>query len=396
MTNPGPPRHPRRRWPGVGVAAATVAAVVVAPGAAVADPVAGLAPTPGTPVCQIRDDRLTEISGLVATDDGFVVVNDGAEEESRRRIFFLDARCAVVRTVRYPSRPRDTEDLAVGADGTIWVADIGDNDRARRTVALWKLPPGASRPVLHRMTYPDGAHDAEALLVDGAGRPLIVTKQGGSAGLYRPALPLRAGGTVPLARVGQVRLPSTTTRNPYSFVGRGVVTGAASAPDGRRVVLRTYADAFAFDVASGDLVAALTTGRPSSIPLPDEPQGESVSFSRDGRSLLTVSETANQPPGTRPRILRYTLPPRPTPSLPRTGPAPAGTGRADDRGADDRGADDRDGDGGADDGGAAGRGSRDRAERGGTAPLLVGGVAAALALLALGMATARGARRGGR
>ncbi|MFC8848303.1 MULTISPECIES: hypothetical protein [unclassified Micromonospora] len=389
MTNPGSARHPR--WwsaaaaagaTAVAVAGATAVAVAVAPGPAVAGPVAGLAPPSGRPVCDIRDDRLTEISGLVATDDGFVVVNDGADEESRRRIFFLDARCAVARTVRYPSRPRDTEDLAVGADGTIWVADIGDNDRARRTVALWKLSPGAARPVLHRLTYPDGAHDAEALLVDGAGRPVIVTKQGGSAGLYRPAVPLRAGGTVPLARVGQVRLPSTTTRNPYSFVGRGVVTGGASAPDGRRVVLRTYADAFEFDVADGDLVAALTTGRPRSIALPDEPQGESVSYSRDGRSLLTVSETANQPPGTRPRILRYALAPGPTPSGRRTDPGP--TGRADDRG------------GGVDDRTATGRGVRDRAERGGTASLLVGGVAVALALVALATVVARGARRGGR
>lgn len=93
-------------------------------------------------VCRVRDGRLTEISGMAATDSGFVMVNDGADEASRRRIFFLDPRCAVVRTVAYPSRPRDTEDLAVGADGTVWVADIGDNDRTRSTVALWKLAPG--------------------------------------------------------------------------------------------------------------------------------------------------------------------------------------------------------------------------------------------------------------
>ncbi|MFF3855383.1 hypothetical protein [Micromonospora sp. NPDC002575] len=386
MTNPGSIRRPRWRWPAAAAAAAT--ALALAPGVALAGPGTRPAPPVGRPVCDIRDGRLTEISGLVATDDGFVVVNDGADEESRRQIFFLDARCRVVRAVRYPSRPRDTEDLAVGADGTIWVADIGDNDRARRTVALWRLPPGAARPVLHRMTYPDGAHDAEALLVDGAGRPVIVTKQGGSAGLYRPAAPLRADRTVPLARVGQVRLPSTTTRNPYSFLGRRVVTGGASAPDGRRVVLRTYADAFEFDVADGDLVAALTTGRPRSVALPDEPQGESVSYSPDGRSLLTVSETANQPPGTRPRILRYALTPGPTPTPSARRNAPPPTARAADRGADDRldGAGDR---------AASGPGSGDRAGRGGTASLVVGGVAVALALVALALVGARGVRRHG-
>ena len=127
-------------------------------------PGAAGAAAPGTPVCEVRDDRLSEISGMVATDDGYVMINDGADDEARRRIFFLDQRCAVVRTVSYPSRPRDTEDLAVGRDGTVWVADIGDNDRSRQTIAVWRLPPGADRPVLYRMAYPDRPHDAEALL----------------------------------------------------------------------------------------------------------------------------------------------------------------------------------------------------------------------------------------
>ncbi|MFC8300196.1 hypothetical protein [Micromonospora orduensis] len=301
--------------------------VVAVPTVALTPGVAGAA-APAT-VCQVRDDRLTEISGMVATDDGYVVVNDGADDEARRRIFHLDRRCAVTRTVSYPSRPRDTEDLAIGADGTIWVADIGDNDRTRETVALWRLAPGADEPVLLRMAYPDRPHDAEALLLDADGRPLIITKGGsGTSVLYAPTTALRPGATTPLAPVGQVVLPSSSTSNRFSFLGRGVVTGAASAPDGRRVVLRTYADAFEYDVPAGDVVAALTTGTPRAVPLPDEPQGESITYSRDGRSLLTVSESADQPPGTRPTILRYAVAsataaaPQPAESTTASPPAP--------------------------------------------------------------------------
>ncbi|RQX00875.1 hypothetical protein DLJ59_19855 [Micromonospora inaquosa] len=243
---------------------------------------------------------------MVASDDGYVVINDGADDEARRRIFFLDQRCAVVRTVSFPSRPRDTEDLAIGRDGTIWVADIGDNDRSRPTVGVWRLAPGAKQPVLHRMTYPDRPHDAEALLLDASGRPLIITKGGsGTVFLYAPTTALRADATTPLTALGQVTLPTTTTSNPFSFLGRGVITGAASAPDGRRVALRSYADAFEYDVPDGDVVRALTTGTARVTPLPDEPQGESITYSRDGRSLLTVSESAGQPSGTRSTILRY-------------------------------------------------------------------------------------------
>ncbi|MEU1244624.1 esterase-like activity of phytase family protein [Micromonospora parva] len=274
-------------------------AVALVPGTASAGAAAG------TPVCEVRDNRLREISGMVATDDGYVVINDGADDEARRRIFFLDQRCAVRRTVSFPSRPRDTEDLAIGRDGTVWVADIGDNDRSRPTVGVWRLAPGAEQPVLHRMTYPDRPHDAEALLLDASGRPLIITKGGsGTVFLYAPTTALRADATTPLTALGQVTLPTTTTSNPFSFLGRGVITGAAAAPDGRRVALRSYADAFEYDVPDGDVVRALTTGTARITPLPDEPQGESITYSRDGRSLLTVSEAAGQPTS-RPTILRY-------------------------------------------------------------------------------------------
>lgn len=275
-----------------------------------APPAIATAAASSAKVCTIRDERLDELSGLVAVGAGYVVVNDGSDFADRRRVFFLDASCKVTRTVRYPSRPRDTEDLGRAADGTLWVADIGDNSGSRTTVALWKLPPGARKPVLHRLSYPDGAHDAEAVLIPPDGPPVIVTKSGGTAGLYVPTAPLERGATTPLRRAGDVSVPLTSTSNPFSFLGRAVITGGATSPDGRHVVLRTYADAFEYEVTGGDVIRALTAGQPHQIPLPDEPQGEAVTYSTDGRSLLTVSESSGEQAGARPVILRYPLPDR--------------------------------------------------------------------------------------
>jgi hypothetical protein len=291
--------------------------VAIAVTAAVASPAAAAAPAP---VCTVTDPRLNEISGLVRTADGYVVIDDSSDQSSHWRIFFLDDRCAVTRTARYPSTPRDTEDLTQARDGTLWVADIGDNGRSRQTVALWRLAKGGRSPVLYRLTYPDGAHDAEALVLSGDGTPVIVTKDPGSASLYQPAAALRAGATVPLRRVGGFDLPSSDTSNPFGFAGRLVVTGGATAPDGSRVVLRTYADAFEFAVTGGDVVRAITTGTPRVVPLPDEPQGESIAYDRDGRSLLTVSE---QRTAAQPVILRYPAPPPPSPSPARRSSPPA-------------------------------------------------------------------------
>ena len=264
----------------------------------------------GDEVCTVTDPRLNELSGMVRQPKGFAVIDDGSDLASHWQIFYLDDRCRVTRTVQYPSRPRDTEDLALGRDGTLWVADIGDNNETRSTVALWRLASGAHTPVLYRLRYPDRAHDAEALVLTGDGTPVIVTKDVGEAVLYQPAGALQPGGTVPLRRVGVFDLPLSGTSNPFSFAGHMVVTGGANSPDGTRVVLRTYADAFEFQVTGGDVVRAITTGTPRVIPLPDEPQGESVAYDHDGASLLTISE---QDGAAKPKILRY----------PRAAPSPA-------------------------------------------------------------------------
>ncbi|MBG0564660.1 hypothetical protein [Actinoplanes aureus] len=295
---------------------AALAAIVLAAGPAAAAPSAA-APSAAAPVCRIDDERLIEISGLVADGSGYVVVNDGADDADGRRIFFLNRRCAVARAVAFPSRPRDTEDLARGPDGTLWVGDVGDNGGSRETVALWRLKPGAGAPRLYRMSYPDGAHDAEALVVSGDGTPMVVTKDPMTAGIYVPEGNLRAGKTTPMRKAGEFAIPVTGTSNPFGLPGRLVITGGATSADGRRVVLRTYADAFEFDVSGGDVVRAITEGEPRVIALPDEPQGEAIAYSGDGTALLTVSE------GSDPEMIRYPIPGRTAAPSPPASLAPA-------------------------------------------------------------------------
>ncbi|HWS35252.1 MAG TPA: hypothetical protein VN408_21255 [Actinoplanes sp.] len=248
--------------------------------------------------CTVKNDLLAEISGLLADGGGYVVVNDGADDPDGRKIFFLNKKCKVTDRISYPSRPRDTEDLGRSPDGTIWVGDIGDNNRDRETVGLWRLKPGEKEPALFRLSYPDGAHDAEALLVGSDGVPVIVTKDPLTAGVYLPTGPLDADTPTPLRRAGDFSIPITTTGNPYGFKGRLVVTGGAVSADGRRIALRTYADAFEFDVPEGQtdaegLVKTISGGTARTVALPDEPQGESIAYSADGTALLTISEMAD-------------------------------------------------------------------------------------------------------
>jgi hypothetical protein len=237
--------------------------------------------------CSVGDPRLTELSGLAVVGDDLWAMADGGR---RVELLRLDPRtCAVLDRRSADVDPYDPEDLAVGPDGSLWVGDVGDNDRRRATVALIVVPPqGPTR--LHRLTYPDGPHDAEALLVDAHGAATVVTKDIGAAGVYQPEGALTGGAPVPLVHVADLTLPSSATvGGPLGGLGSRTVTGGAVSPDGRVVALRTYTDAWLYAAPDGDVRAALR-GTPVRVPLPDEPQGEAIAFTRDG-TLLSGSET---------------------------------------------------------------------------------------------------------
>jgi hypothetical protein len=251
-------------------------------------PASAAAPGGATRLCSLADPRLPELSGLVAAGDKLLAMNDGGD---RLQLYVLDTGCRVTDVRSAAIDPYDPEDLALAADGSIWFADIGDNKASRTTVALLAMRPDGSTTV-ERLTYPDGAHDAEALLLAPDGTPYLVTKDvTGVSGVYRPASPLAQGRTTALTRVATVHLtPTGTPGGPAGPVGQLLVTGGAVSRDGRLVALRTYTDAYVWPLAGSDVAGALA-GTPRRVALPPEPQGEAISFTEDGASLVVGGET---------------------------------------------------------------------------------------------------------
>ena len=309
----------------LGLTATPALAQAPTPGPGQSEVAAASANTSGAkPVCTVNDPAVVEVSGLIALQSGYVAINDSNTDASAIKIFYLDGGCKLTRSVSYPNAARDPEDLALGPNGELWVADIGDNieaDSRRQTIAIWTLPQtGNQRPAIHRLTYPDGPHDAEAMLVTASGAVVIVTKNlvGASDVYVIDKLPAANNATgAPLRKVGQVK--TLTSDTPLGLVAsRTSVTGAARSPDGKRVVLRTYADAYEWDVPNGDIVKAITTGEPRRTALPSEPQGEAISYSPDGASFLTISDVGR---GGAP-LLRY------APTAAPSAAPPAGGGSA--------------------------------------------------------------------
>jgi len=221
--------------------------VMVGPSLAFADepaPTVSVPATAGKKGCKVTSEKLDEISGLVATSAGYVMVNDSTEDESHKKIFFLDTKCKIVNEVAFTGKgPRDPEDLLLSPDGkTLWIADIGDNSynkndgNRRATIGFWKMAAdGSGKPTLNRVRYPEGDyHDAEAMLLTGDGTPLVVTKEiGKPALLYQPTGALQPDNEagVPLKRVGQLTLsPTVTPGNSYARLGNKTISGGAVAP----------------------------------------------------------------------------------------------------------------------------------------------------------------------
>lgn len=203
-------------------------------------------------------------------------------------LFALDVRGSVTGRVQLSGATVDDwEAVAVGscpAGSCLYVADIGDNGASRARITVYRLPePAAGEKsatvvdVFHA-TYPDGAHDAEALLVTPDGGMFIVTKGvDGPVALYRFPRNVQPGATVQLERVS-----ATGTPNPDAA---SRVTDGAVSPDGQWTVLRTQSH-LAF-YRTGELLAGnwREARRVDLTPL-DEPQGEGVALGADNDVYL--------------------------------------------------------------------------------------------------------------
>jgi hypothetical protein len=257
---------------------------------------------------RLEDPRIYESSGLALSRRHQAVVwthNDSGDEA---RLFAVGPEGRTLATLTLAGvEARDWEALAAGRDDrgrpALFVGDIGDNQGVWPDVSVYRVAEPAQLrdatvpAVRYRLRYADGSHNAEALLVDPrSNRLYVATKAQIGGGLYQAPSHLDPTGINVLHHIA--RVPP-------------VVTDGAFLPSGRGFVLRDYQQAHVY------------TGpgrRVGSFDLPLQFQGESLTVSADGRSLLVGSEG----PGS--ELWRVPLPASILPRVTPTTRAPAGAG----------------------------------------------------------------------
>ncbi|QSI46430.1 hypothetical protein [Thermobispora bispora] len=234
-------------------------------------------------VFRFRDPRIRESSGLAAspTHKGIVYTINDSGDGPHVYAVGMDGRTRATFTIA-GATARDWEAIAASVDpatgrGVLWIGDIGDNLGTWPDISVYRVAEPRSlrdatlRATRYRLRYPDRPRDAEGLMVHPrTGRLYIVSKEF-SGSVYAAPARLRTDRVNVLRRVGPAPM---------------MATDAAYAPDGSSFVIRTYFSASLYR-APGRLITRLT--------MPPLDQAESITYTRDGKALLTGSEGAHSP-----------------------------------------------------------------------------------------------------
>jgi hypothetical protein len=252
-------------------------------------------------VGRITAARIDEVSGLAVSrqnPDTLWVHNDG----SLKQVFVVATTGKLVARVRIPAAIDDVEDIAIGpgpesGKDYVYLGDIGDNDEKRREIRLVRfiepaLTPADGKEISAenvesiRLLYPDGPHNAEALMIEQqTGDIYMATKEKARTRLYRAAAS-KLSGNLPVALEFVAHLN-------VADISAGDISRS-----GDKIILRKENQGWLWSRRPGESLAAAFKRAPRPVVVLTDGQsqnGESVGFSPDGTSYYTLSEGKRQP-----------------------------------------------------------------------------------------------------
>jgi hypothetical protein len=206
------------------------------------------------------------------------------------------------------AKAHDWEDIAAGpgtggaGQSYLYIGDIGDNSKKRDEIIVYRVAepvvaaadadtdrnePQQTEPAeaIH-LRYPDGAHNAEALAIHpSTGDLYIITKTGGStpSSVYKLAAPFSTSTVNTLQKVGSLSTPGFYP---------GMITGADISPDGRKIILCDYFNAYELSLSGskGGKFDDIWKQPIAIVGLGARAQGEAICYRLDGQAILATSE----------------------------------------------------------------------------------------------------------
>lgn len=252
---------------------------------------------------------VTEASGLAvspADGDFLWVVNDSGGT-NQIHLFKTDGTAHGAVTIE-GARNRDWEDMASFVENGkpyLLIADTGDNSAKRASLTLYivrepSLPSvgksvSGSIPVSRKIEFEfsGGPRDCESVAVDEkAGKIILVSKRDKIPQVHELPLHPKGKNNIITEPVGTVRVISPR----LSFLPyRNQPTGLDISADGKSAAIVTYYGVFVFPREAGESWTETFDRQPVKAGTHGLKQAESVAFSRDGKTIYSVSEGADSP-----------------------------------------------------------------------------------------------------
>jgi hypothetical protein len=242
----------------------------------------------------IKDPGITESSGLAASRQHKGIYWTHNDQDKGAYLYAIDSKTGdTVATITLTGvgTPRDIEAISIGPNNEIYVGDIGDNDGVEWSyVWVYRLPEPKQlgdqtiRATQYVVKYSDGPRDAESLVVHPkTGRVYIIDKLEDGGHLYEAPAQLSTSGTNIFKPIAPIDLWTTD---------------AAFSPDGRQLAVRGYFGGIAYEWNDGK------PKRQGRLSVPLQGQGESVTYTPDGSTLLygTEGEQSSVEPGSVPGV----------------------------------------------------------------------------------------------
>ena len=262
-------------------------------------------------IATLQDNLITESSGLTASrrnKDIFWTHNDSGDDAFLYAFDRNGKRRGVFRVAG--AKNYDWEDIAAYTDlktgeNYLFIGDIGDNGGKRAEIVIYRVrepeikPEDANstkknarqtaRAEVIRVRYPDGARDAETLVVNPANGDLYIASKSlmNDADVYKLAAGFEINKPNTLEHVSTIGVPSLT---------RGFLTGGAISPDGKRLILCDYFAAYELVLpAKAKNFDEIWKQKAEAIDLGERGQGEAICYGLDGKNVYATSEKKSSP-----------------------------------------------------------------------------------------------------
>lgn len=260
---------------------------------------------PGVSVGTLQSRKINEASGMAASRKNPHVLWVHNDSGDSPRVFAIHTDGTLLGTYSLSGADAtDWEDMAIGpgpVEGVdyLYLGDIGDNDEDRSDIKVYRVAEPVvdanQAPVTTTLTgvetivlqYPDGARDAETLMIDPPTRDLyIISKREIPSRVYRAAYPQST--------------TSTTVMEYKISLPWGLAAGGDISPDGSEVIVRGVVNnddiAALWQKSGGTELWQAFANTPCNVALLSEPNGEAICFVKGfACGYFTVSEKKNQP-----------------------------------------------------------------------------------------------------